>query len=207
MQISNTETLKTVGVAETWTLLYHVYKTNFLSKSRACNSTKNNLMRDMWTLCTCSVYILTLAQISNHDLENCRGSCGDTNILKGMTDRHTDERSNKWVLVWLFRVIFILMWLFYSHTSRLLVTPFKICMCLRNKSHLKTLTLSVKYSHLSTHLCVRTDGRADVWRRVKLYALLHFVAGAWTLSFAEFSPEDWALINKASGCVSFMTKP
>ena len=48
--------------------------------------------------------------------------------------------SNEWVL----------MWLFYSLTSLFLATQFKIFMCLRNKSHLNTLKLSVKDSFVYT---------------------------------------------------------
>ena len=52
---------------------------NFLSKSRVCNSTNNNSIKVLWPLCTCSAYILTMVQVSNHYLENCRRSSGDTN--------------------------------------------------------------------------------------------------------------------------------
>ena len=52
-------TLKTVGgVEEIRTLLCHVYKTNFLSKSRVCNSINNDSISVLWPLCTCLVYIL-----------------------------------------------------------------------------------------------------------------------------------------------------
>ena len=71
---------KTVGkVADTWTILCNVYKTKFLSKSRLHNSTIYILNRVLWPLCTSSVYILTLVQVSNHYLENYRRSCGNTN--------------------------------------------------------------------------------------------------------------------------------
>ena len=69
----------------------------------------------------------------------------------------TDILTN--VYMWLSRVILIRMWLFYIPISRFLATQFKIFICLRNKSHLNILKLSVKNSHLNTHLCVLTDGR------------------------------------------------
>ena len=62
--------------AETRTLLCYLYKTNFQSKSRVCNSTKNTSIRVLWPLCTCSVYIHTMMILSNHYLQNCRRSCG-----------------------------------------------------------------------------------------------------------------------------------
>ena len=72
--------LKTVrGIAEIQTLLCHVYKAIFQSKSRVCNSSNVNLIRALWPLCTCPAYTLTLLQVSNHYFENCR-SCGDTNL-------------------------------------------------------------------------------------------------------------------------------
>ena len=62
--------LKTVGrVAETRTLICHVYKTNFLSKSRVYDSNNNYSIRGLWPSCTCSVYILTIVQVLNHYLE------------------------------------------------------------------------------------------------------------------------------------------
>ena len=63
--------------------------------------------------------------------------------------------SNKRVLMWLSRVIWILMWLFYSYTSRFLATQFKIFMCLRNKS-IGTVRQPPKYSWVCTdvHLSV-----------------------------------------------------
>ena len=45
--------------------------------------------------------------------------------------------------------------------SLFLVPQFNIFMCLQNKPHSDTFKLSVKYSHLSTHLSVRTDTRDD----------------------------------------------
>ena len=84
--------LKTVGeVAETQTLLCHVYKTNFLSKSRVCSYTYNNWIK---VLCICSVYILAMVQVSNHNLENCR-SCRDTN-----STIKCDWRTNTQMYVW-----------------------------------------------------------------------------------------------------------
>ena len=71
--------LKTVGVAETRTLLCHEYKATFQSKSRVCNSSNKKLIRVPWPLCTCPAYILTLLQDSNHYLENCSSSCRETN--------------------------------------------------------------------------------------------------------------------------------
>ena len=58
-------TLKTVGdVAETRTIICHVYKATFLCKSRVYNSTINDLITVLWPLCTCSVYMLTMVQSS-----------------------------------------------------------------------------------------------------------------------------------------------
>ena len=67
--------LKTVEVAETQTLLCHVYKA-ILSKSKVCNSSNKKLIRFLRLLYTCPAYILTLLQVSNH-LENCRRTCRD----------------------------------------------------------------------------------------------------------------------------------
>ena len=67
-------------VAETGTLLYNVYKAIFLSKSRVCNSSNTYVIRVLWPLYTCLAYILTLLQVSNHYLENCRRSCEATNL-------------------------------------------------------------------------------------------------------------------------------
>ena len=64
-----------------------MYKTNFLSKSRVCNSNNNNVIRVVWLLCTCLVHSFTMVQVSNHYLENCR-SCRDTNSTI-VTDGHT----------------------------------------------------------------------------------------------------------------------
>ena len=51
----------------------------------------------MWPLCTCSVYILIIVQVSNHYLENCKRSGVDTNSTikpdgwtDTLADRHTD---------------------------------------------------------------------------------------------------------------------
>ena len=50
----------------------------------------------------------------------------------------------------------------WPHKS-ILAIQFKTFMCLRNKSHLKSWKPSVKYSHLSIHLCVRrADGHTDI---------------------------------------------
>ena len=65
---------------ETRTLLCHVYKAIFLSKSQACNSSNKTLIRVLWPFCTCPAYILTLLKVSNHYHENCR-SCRDTALL------------------------------------------------------------------------------------------------------------------------------
>ena len=54
------------------------YFINILSKSRVCNSTNENLMRVLWPLCPCPACILTLLQVSNHYLENCK-NCWDPN--------------------------------------------------------------------------------------------------------------------------------
>ena len=90
--------LKTVEVAETWSLLCHVYKTNFLSKSRVCNSNNNNSIRILWPLCTCSVYILIIVQVSIHSLENCKRSCGELNssiMCDGLTEGHMDRHRDR----------------------------------------------------------------------------------------------------------------
>ena len=104
-----------------------------------------------------------------------------------MTDRWTDGYSNEWILMCLSRVMLILMWLFYSPTSRFLASQFKIFMCLRNKFHLNTLKLSVKYSHLSTHLCVWTD------RRTKINVVLAYPyhAGKSCSKFGWLPPRQW----------------
>ena len=87
--------LKTAEVAETRPLLCHVHKAIFLSKSRVCSSSDKSLIRVLWSLRTCPAYILTLLQVSNHYLENCRG-CWDTNSTikckppEGHMDGHTD---------------------------------------------------------------------------------------------------------------------
>ena len=49
-----------------------MYKAKILSKPRVCNSSNKTLIRVLWPLCTCPAYILTLLQISNYYLENCR---------------------------------------------------------------------------------------------------------------------------------------
>ena len=67
----------------------HVYKKNFVSKSRVCNSTNNNSNKILWLLCTCSVYILTMMQVSNHYFENCR-RCGD---IEQYTDWPTNYKT------------------------------------------------------------------------------------------------------------------
>ena len=65
------------------------------SKSRVCNSTNNNSIRDLLPLCTCSVYIFTIVQGSNHYLDNCRKSYGDkNNTMK--CDGRTDTRTYVW---------------------------------------------------------------------------------------------------------------
>ena len=45
-----------------------LFMPKFLSKSRVCNSSNNNLIGVLWPLCTCPVYILTLLQISSYYL-------------------------------------------------------------------------------------------------------------------------------------------
>ena len=50
----------------------NVYEAVFLSKSRVCNSSNKTFIRVLWPLCICTAYILTLLQVSNHYLENCR---------------------------------------------------------------------------------------------------------------------------------------
>ena len=88
-----------------------------------------------------------------------------TQIIIGK--RNTDRRTNGqefWFMgtYVVSTVILVLMWLFYSPTSRLLTTQFKSFMCHRNKSHLNTLKLSVKYSQPPVLICVHvwtTDGR------------------------------------------------
>ena len=69
----------------------------FLSTSRVHNSTNNNSIIVPWPLCTCSVYIVTMVQVPNHYLENCRRSCGDWNIsmkCNGRTHKHIDTRTD-----------------------------------------------------------------------------------------------------------------
>ena len=78
--------LKTVEVTEAWTLLYRVNKPKFLRKSRVCDYSKKKLIRILWPLCTCPANILTLLQVSNRYLVNCR-SYGDTNPYCAMCIR------------------------------------------------------------------------------------------------------------------------
>ena len=64
--------LKTIEVTETQTLLYHVYNAIFYV----------TLAIKIWVLlplCTCPAYSLTIVQVSNQYLEDCRRSCSDTN--------------------------------------------------------------------------------------------------------------------------------
>ena len=57
--------LKTVArVAETWTLLCHVYEAIFQSKSRVCYSNNKNSIVVLWPFCTCPAYILILFLVS-----------------------------------------------------------------------------------------------------------------------------------------------
>ena len=64
LKVSNL-TLKTVGeVAETWTLLCHVYKANFLNKSRIHNSSNKNLIRVLWPLYIC-LYVYFVASFKS----------------------------------------------------------------------------------------------------------------------------------------------
>ena len=77
-----------------------MYKTDSLSKSRVCiSSTNNNSIKVLWCLCTCSVYVHTIVPVSNHHLEKCMRSCGDTNSTikcDGWTHRWTDRHTNVW---------------------------------------------------------------------------------------------------------------
>ena len=74
--------LKTVGdVTETRTVLCHVYKAKFLSKSRVHNSITNTLITVLWPFCRCPVFMLTMVQVPNHYLENCRRSCETRPVL------------------------------------------------------------------------------------------------------------------------------
>ena len=74
LQVSN-QSLENCRNCWDTALLRHAYEAKFLSKSRVWNSSNINLIRVLWPLCTCPIYILTLLQVSNHYLENCR-SCG-----------------------------------------------------------------------------------------------------------------------------------
>ena len=102
LQVSNHYLENYRSWADTNLTMPIVYKTNFLSKSRACNSDNNNLIiKVLWPLCTCSVYILIMVQVSNHYLVNCRRSCRGTNstikcewrMVGGctVTDRHMTD--------------------------------------------------------------------------------------------------------------------
>ena len=66
----------------------------------------------------------------------------------------------------------------------ILASQFKICMCLRNKSHLNTLKLSARYSHLSTYLCVRTRGRTN--RKIIFLSHTLNIRESDTASLVEF---------------------
>ena len=55
--------LETVAVVETQTLLCHVYKAKFLSKSKLCNSSNKNLIRILYPSCTCPFSLCCKFQI------------------------------------------------------------------------------------------------------------------------------------------------
>ena len=78
LQVSNHYLENCRRSSETPTLLCHVYKAMFRSKLRYVSRNKK-IIRVQWPLCRCPAYILTLMQVSNHYLENCRRSCGNTN--------------------------------------------------------------------------------------------------------------------------------
>ena len=109
--------LKTVEVAETRILPCHVYKTNFLSKSRVCNSYNNNLIRILWPLCTCSVDLLTMMQISNITLKTVEGvaetQTGLYREIDGQTHKHTDGQTDGnqdiWLRVKLYALLYFMM--------------------------------------------------------------------------------------------------
>ena len=72
-------TLKSVGgVADTWTLLWHLYKAKLLNKWRAYNSYINSLIRVFWHSCKCYTDTFSVVTISNQNHENCK-SCWDKN--------------------------------------------------------------------------------------------------------------------------------
>ena len=79
------------------------------------------------------------------------------NISDGIS---AGERNGQ-VLMWLSRVILMFMLHFIAAQVDVLATQCKIFMCLQNKSNLNTLKLSVKYSHFSTQLFVRTNEQMD----------------------------------------------